>query len=151
MMERYGLAPTARSRSELALKSANAPAEAVTHGNQESLRGFGGVSIPAGVAVEPRVYVAGGAPVGANAEVGRIAQYTQQTQFVGGRSFYQNGNQWIDAAVQKLKEAKRVRVQFGSQDYFDLLARKPQTQAWLALGQNVQFALGDTVYEVYEQ
>ena len=94
---------------------------------------------------------AGVAAAGRDQEPTRIAQYTQQTQFVGGRSFYQNGKQWIDAAVQKLKDAKRVRVQFGSQDYFDLLARKPQTQAWLALGQNVQFALGDTVYEVYEQ
>src|SRR5438046_1052051 len=40
MMERYGLGSVTRSRSELALKSANAPADAVMLGNKESLRGF---------------------------------------------------------------------------------------------------------------
>ena len=80
-----------------------------------------------------------------------MAEYTQQARFVAGRSFYQNGNQWIDATIQKLKEPKRVRVQFGSVEYFDLVAKKPETRPWLALGQNVQFALNDTIYEVFDQ
>jgi hypothetical protein len=83
--------------------------------------------------------------------VERVAQYTQQTQFAGGRSFYQNGNQWIDASVQKLKDARRVRIQFNSKEYFDLAAKKPETLPWLALGQNVQFALNDAIYEVFDQ
>jgi hypothetical protein len=79
-----------------------------------------------------------------------MAQYTQQTKFVSGRSFYQNGAQWIDAGIQKLKDAKRLRIQFNSQEYFDLIAQKPEARPWLALGQNVQFALNGTVYEIYE-
>src|SRR6266480_2368811 len=142
--QHYGRAPVTQSRSELAFKSANAPANAIALGAAESQQGLvaQAVAVPA---------TAGVAAAGRDQEPARIAQYTQQKQFVGGRSFSQNGKQWIDAAVQKLKDAKRVRVQFGSQDYFDLLASKPQTQAWLALGQNVQFVLGETVYEVYEQ
>jgi hypothetical protein len=88
---------------------------------------------------------------GAETEAGRVAQYTQQTRFVAGRSFYQNGNQWIEAAVQKLNDARRVRVQFNSSDYFDLVTKKPEVLPWLALGQNVQFTLGGTIYEIFDQ
>ena len=52
--------------------------------------------------------------------------------------------------MQRQANAKKVRVQFSSKEYFDLLAKSPKVQAWLALGQNVQFVLGETVYEVYE-
>src|ERR1044071_4606252 len=48
---------------------------------------------------------------------------------------------WIDAEVQKLTNAKRQRIQFGSKDYFDFTANHPRALAWLALGQNVQFVL----------
>jgi hypothetical protein len=74
----------------------------------------------------------------------------QQARFVNGRNFFQNGSQWIDAQIQKMPQAKRVRIQFNSAEYYGLLARQPQTQFWLALGQNVHFALGDTIYEIYE-
>jgi len=69
---------------------------------------------------------------------------------VSGRTFFQNEKQWIDAAVQKAAKANRVRLQFGSSEYFDFLASHPKASAWLALGQNVQFVLENTVYEIYE-
>jgi hypothetical protein len=80
----------------------------------------------------------------------RLVQYSQQTQFVAGKSFFQNDKQWIDSAVQKHASAKRVRVQFGSAEYFDLIAKQPKALPWLALGQNVQFVLDGTVYDIYE-
>jgi Ca-activated chloride channel family protein len=80
----------------------------------------------------------------------RVAQYAQQTQYVNGRNFFQNGQQWVDAGVQNLQNARRVRSQFGSADYFALAAREPRALPWLALGRNVQFVLDDTVYEIYE-
>ena len=144
-MQRYGLAPVTRSRSELAFKSANAPADALSLGAAEAQRGF--VAAPES---SPPAGGVGGVVAGRSVTVERIAQYTQQTQFAGGRSFYQNGNQWIDGSVQKLKNAKRVRVQFNSKEYFDLVAKRPETLPWLALGQNVQFALNDTIYEVFD-
>ena len=52
--------------------------------------------------------------------------------------------------MQKLTSAKRVRIQLGSQEYFDLVWNKPEVRPWLALGQNVQFALADTIYEVFD-
>ena len=76
----------------------------------------------------------------------RVAQYTQQSKFVNGRAFFQNGKQWVDTTAQNL--TKRQRVQFNSEDYYALLTKHPEAAPWLALGQNVQVALGDTVYEV---
>ena len=56
----------------------------------------------------------------------RLVQYSQQAQFVAGKSFFQNGQQWNDSAVQKQPNAKRVRIQFGSAEYFDLIAKQPK-------------------------
>ena len=86
----------------------------------------------------------------ANQSRERLVQYSQQAQFVAGKSFFQNGPQWTDSAVQKQPSAKRVRIQFGSEEYFDLVAKQPKALPWLALGQNVQFVLDNTVYDIYE-
>ena len=77
-------------------------------------------------------------------------EYSQQAQFVAGKSFFQNDKQWIDSAVQKQPNAKRVRIQFASSEYFDLIAKNAKALPWLALGQNVQFVLDNTVYDIYE-
>jgi hypothetical protein len=80
----------------------------------------------------------------------RLARYSQQNQFVGGKNFFQNDKQWIDAAVQSNAKAKVVRIQFGSPEYFNLAATNSMALPWLALGQNVQFVLGNVVYDIYE-
>jgi hypothetical protein len=77
-------------------------------------------------------------------------QYAEQSRFAGGKTFFQNQAQWVDADAQKFENAKRVRVQFGSPEYFDLQKKHPKAQAWLAMGNNVQFVLAGTVYEIYE-
>jgi hypothetical protein len=74
----------------------------------------------------------------------------QQTRVVQGKSFFQNGTQWIDTAAQNAKAEKRQRIQFASDEYFDLLAKNADAAQWLALGRNVQFTLGDTLYEIVE-
>jgi Ca-activated chloride channel family protein len=119
----------ANARSQNAFKyAAQAPA-AIAGGASESLRGM----------------VAAAPPTAAGRSE-RVAQYTQQSKFVNGRAFYQNGKDWIDATTQSL--TKRQRVQFNSEDYYALLQKHPEAAPWLALGQNVQVALGDTVYEI---
>jgi hypothetical protein len=80
----------------------------------------------------------------------RVVQYTQRAKYIAGRAFFQNGNQWIDNNVSKQNDAKSVRVKFGSDDYFALLAQHPEAQPWLALGQNVKLLLASTVYDIYD-
>jgi len=82
----------------------------------------------------------------------RLAQYSNagQGRFVAGRNAFQNGNQWIDSLAQKQPNARHVRIQFNSPEYFALAANEPKALPWLALGQNVQFVLNGKVYEIYE-
>jgi len=103
-----------------------------------------GASIASGASESSRGLVA--AAPGARAESKRITRYTQQSKFVNGRNFFQNGKQWVDTSAQKT--TKRQRVQFNSDDYFDLLKKHPEAAPWMALGQNVLLALDDTVYEI---
>ncbi|MEW6250295.1 MAG: VIT and VWA domain-containing protein [Planctomycetota bacterium] len=86
------------------------------------------------------------------AEGARVQQalLAQQTRHVRGRTFYQNGTQWIDAEVPLRAQAAPVMVKFNSDEYFALLAKHPDAAQWLALGTNVQLVLAGTVYEVTE-
>lgn len=83
----------------------------------------------------------------------RLAQYANEGQgrFVAGRNAFQNGNQWVDSLAQKQQaNVNRVRIQFNSPEYFALAAKEPAALPWLALGQNVQFVLKGTIYDIYE-
>jgi Ca-activated chloride channel family protein len=120
----------ANARSQNAFKFAQQAPASITSGASESLRGFA-AAVPAGT------------PAAA-----RLGQYTQQSRFVNGRAFFQNGNQWIDSNAQDA--AKRQRVQFNSEEYFNLLTKHPEAGPWLALGQNVVLTLDGTVYEIAE-
>ena len=138
-LDAVGETGVAGARSGLALKSANAPGLATAGGAMAYEHAYG-LRAPDGRAQAAL----------ADDSKARLVQYSQQSQFVSGRTFFQNEKQWIDAAVQKAAKANRVRLQFGSSEYFDFLASHPKASAWLALGQNVQFVLENTVYEIYE-
>lgn len=83
-------------------------------------------------------------------EIRNTGQFAQNSQFVNGRNFYQNGNQWVDASVQQSQRMRRVRLLFNSPEYFAFAATNTTARPWLALGNNVQFVLKDTIYEIYE-
>ena len=138
--ERDGEKAIGSARSGMLLKSADAAGPASASGARESRRALGLAS--------PSVNTPGSeqAADGRN----RLVQYAQQTRFVSGKNFFQNDQQWIDSAVQKSPNAKHIRIQFNSSDYFTFVAKHPQSLPWLALGQNVQFVLDNTIYEIYE-
>jgi len=56
----------------------------------------------------------------------------------------------VDSLAQNFQNAKRQRIQFNSPEYFTFAAKHPKALPWLALGQNVQFVLDDTLYEIHE-
>jgi Ca-activated chloride channel family protein len=101
-----------------------------------------------------------GGPSGGNMSLGDVGyvntdaksagQFAQNAQFVNGRNFFQNGNQWVDSQVQQSQQMRRARIQFNSKEYFAFAATNAAARPWLALGNNVQFVLKDTVYEIYE-
>jgi Ca-activated chloride channel family protein len=139
-VERAGEKAVAGARFGRTLKAANGAAPAAAGGALESRRALGLSD------------ALGSAPAASPADRSkeRLVQYSQQAQFVAGKSFFQNDKQWIDSAVQKYPNAKRMRIQFGSVEYFDLVAKNAKALPWLALGQNVQFVLDNTLYDIYE-
>jgi Ca-activated chloride channel homolog len=134
------------ARSYGALKQAQTVQDAVVQSGSEVLRAAP-ASAPAalGRANGPAVAAAWASTPAAQAE-----EFARQGRFVNGRTFYLNDDRWVDAEVQKKPGARQVRLEFGSQDYFDFLERHPEASAWLALGRKVRFLLGDVVYEVHE-
>jgi Ca-activated chloride channel homolog len=149
--ESTGDGAVANARSFYSMKSADAPAAGLAAGNLESLR----VAPAATPALQPqsgpRVALANTSTYVARPDSGAVAdRLQQQSRAAGGKTFFQNGEKWIDADVQKHQSARRVRVPFGSQQYFDLLKQQPKTQAWLAQARHVEFVLGDTIYEVVD-
>ncbi len=162
--DKDGPGAVGNARSAYELKSAQSASDAISQGRQESIRG--GLNAPAASAPSgtvgggggssgSRIYSlnrAGSASGGDDAKKAkdRSTEYEQQSRFVGGKTFFQNNEQWVDADVQKVRDAKRVRVQFNSPEYFELLKKNPKALSWLSVGRNVQFVLGETVYEVYE-
>jgi Ca-activated chloride channel family protein len=139
--ERTGDSGVASAVAGLALRSANTPAAASAEASDAFARRYGlagRVSTPG--APQPQAY----------APQSRLVSASQEARFVAGKTFFQTEKAWLDSEIQKAKDAKRVRLQFGTQDYFDFVGKHPQAQPWLALGQNVQFLLQGVIYEVYE-
>ncbi|HVR36971.1 MAG TPA: hypothetical protein VMS21_14090, partial [Methylomirabilota bacterium] len=66
------------------------------------------------------------------------------------KTFFLNDTRWVDSAVQKHAKADRVRIPFGSDAYFDLIAANPAVRHWLSLGAEVEFHWNGKIYEVHQ-
>jgi Ca-activated chloride channel family protein len=142
-MERTGDSGVASAMAGLALRSANAPEAASREASQAYAGRYGLASRGSAPGMTPpaqQVY----------APQSRLVRASQEARFVAGKTFFQTEKTWLDSEIQKAKDAKRVRLQFGTQEYFDFIAKHAQAQQWLALGQNVQFLLQGVTYEIYE-
>ena len=80
-----------------------------------------------------------------------VSSYAQQTRIINNHSFFLNGNQWTDAAVQQNQSAKHTKITFNSDEYFTLLAAHPDAAPFLSLGNNITLSLGDTIYDITEE
>jgi Ca-activated chloride channel family protein len=150
MKDKGGERGVASARAYSNLKAAESVGDAIALGNREAL-----LAAPQAAPVQSLSRVTPSRPGGVVVSKQVVAeetaqQYAEQSRFAGGKTFFQNQAQWVDADAQKFENAKRVRVQFGSPEYFDLQKKHPKAQAWLAMGNNVQFVLAGTVYEIYE-
>ncbi len=81
---------------------------------------------------------------------GNERNLSQQVRNIQGRAVYQSGKFWVDSELQNQKAKNQKRIQFNTNEYFNLLKDKPETSQFLALGQNVRFYYDNTFYEIYE-
>jgi Ca-activated chloride channel family protein len=146
--DKDGAAAVSGARSLSVLKRAEAPAEATATANFE-------VNRPATPAPATQPRARGDSQLHLQAATGGTSDLRKQmasesSRFVAGKTFFFNRDKWVDTELQKLSNSKAIRIQFGSTEYFDLLAKNPSIVKWLAIGPNVQFELNGTAYEVYE-
>lgn len=81
---------------------------------------------------------------------GQLRNVAQQVRNISGRAVYQQDSFWIDSELQNQTNARKVRIQFNSEEYFKLLYKEPKTAQFLALGQNVRFYHNNVFYEIHE-
>jgi Ca-activated chloride channel homolog len=139
--ESGGDAGVASAMSGMALRSATAPRAATMEAEAAFNRRLGTGRNPG---------IASGSPNPAMPDQPGTVAKDQSAQFVGGKSFFLNGDQWVDSAMQKTPNLKHARLQFGSSEYFDFLSKTPQAASWLALGQKVEFVWDSVIYEISE-
>jgi Ca-activated chloride channel family protein len=73
----------------------------------------------------------------------------QVVRLVGSKTFLLRDGAWIDTAFDPSKMTT-VKVDFGGDEYFDLLAARPEWGAYFALGSRVVFVAEGTAYEIVE-
>jgi Ca-activated chloride channel family protein len=78
----------------------------------------------------------------------KAQNYGQQARVVNSRAFYQNDGVWTDSTAQARKDLKRKEIAFNTDPYFALLKANPTAAPWLALGEQVDLVLGDTLYVI---
>jgi Ca-activated chloride channel family protein len=149
-----GASAVAAARYGQAQKSADRVGDALSMGRMEAGRAMAAAPKPASrgtlAARLPAQSAPGVAGIPFQPAAMAVGGEAGQSRYVGGRTFYQNGNQWIDALVQQSQKLAKVELKFGSDAYFELMAKNPEVKPWLALGQNVQFVLGNRLYVVAE-
>jgi Ca-activated chloride channel family protein len=128
------------ARANKAFKDATAPAEAFSLNSSETSKAVAAATLAPGSS--------GGWAKGGTATAAEPLPAQQAARVVNGKTFYQNGAQWTDATSQEQKAAKRQQIKFASEAYFKLLTDNRDAAQWLALGRNIQFTLGDTLYEI---
>jgi Ca-activated chloride channel family protein len=122
------------ARANAALRNAEAASGALDAAVEESKW-----SIAAQNTAEPA------APAGVDRQV---ASLRHAARVVAGKAFYRNGSSWIDSDVQARPPVQTVRLQFASAAYFEFLAGNAWAAPWLALGSELQFTVGDTLYDI---
>jgi Ca-activated chloride channel family protein len=153
VVDRYGLGAVGRARSEDELKFAEAPALALRSSQLEAQRSFQPTpralppSQPSSIAATARPFSTPRAT-----DTRQALQATaQQSQFVGGRTFFWNGDRWLDALVQQQRPGTpHQQITLASQEYFDLLRRNPEVRTWMSLGTQVDFVWNGQIIEIRE-
>ncbi|WCJ58568.1 VIT domain-containing protein [Fontisphaera persica] len=143
--QRAGDLAVAGAQASASLKSAERAHDAMLYSGRAVLR-----AAPMAVPGAAGGGMVRGQPASPEQAALAAQQFAAVSRFVGGRTFYQNGAQWVDAEAQKLKDQTPIKIVFASPEYFELLRKYPQTAAWFSLGANLQIVLDGKLYEIVE-
>jgi hypothetical protein len=77
-----------------------------------------------------------------------LVRNTATNQFVGGKNFYRQANNWVDADFKPEAKLPEVNVKFASEEYFALANREKGIAQYLAIGEEVVFVWRNRVYRI---
>lgn len=77
-------------------------------------------------------------------------QNSMQNQYVGTKNFVQLSNVWTDTDYETNKSLPAVRIQFASDEYFDLVSKESGLARYFALGEEVVVVWNGRVYIVHK-
>lgn len=137
-----GMSAVAGARSYQSLKLADSPEVALNVGMADAMR----AAKPSARAVQDRIAISGPENTGSS----QSSNTTGAIKYLAGKTFYFNSGKWIDSEAQSKENVQRIKIKFGSDEYFDLINKKPFIAKWLGLGAAVEFALDNKIYEITE-
>jgi len=67
-----------------------------------------------------------------------------------GKTFYRNGDQWVDSEVQSFRKKgiKPIQITFASDEYFALMGKNTSVAEWLAVGRKVTLVIDGSIYAI---
>ncbi len=83
-----------------------------------------------------------------DAEEQVIVRNTDRDRFIANRSFYRQGNVWIDSDFKTEQKLPETTIRFASDEYFDLVNREKGIAQYFALGEEVVVVWKNRVYRV---
>jgi Ca-activated chloride channel family protein len=74
--------------------------------------------------------------------------YLTSVRTVGDKTFQMKDNEWIDTEFKPSTSLPKVDLQFGSEEFFNLIAREPKLAEFFSLGKKVTVIFKGKVYRV---
>lgn len=74
--------------------------------------------------------------------------YLTTVRTVEGKTFLLKDGVWEDSAISEGAGLPKVQVRFGSEEFFDLIAKEPELSKFFALGQRVSVVFKGRLYQV---
>jgi len=74
--------------------------------------------------------------------------YFTRVRTVGDKTFQLKGEEWIDTDVKDSSSLPKVELQFGSDDFFNLIAKEPKLAEFFSLGKKVTVVFKGKIYRV---
>jgi Ca-activated chloride channel family protein len=83
-----------------------------------------------------------------SAKIASPESYFTSVRTVGDKTFQLKGEEWIDTEVKDSSALPKVEVQFGSEEFFNLIAKEPKLAEFFSLGKKVTVVFKGKIYRV---
>ena len=81
-------------------------------------------------------------------EVDSPESYLTSVRTIGDKTFQLKGEEWIDTQFQESSTLPKIEVQFGSEEFFKLIAKEPKLADFFSLGKKVLVVYKGKLYKV---